>query len=65
MPLSFQTEDLNIKNKAKFGLVFNVNFELATFSEEINGIREIDDTQYPFRMSKPKLFLLLFKKIIA
>ena len=61
-----------IKNKIKFGFVFNLKFELATFSEEIiNGSIEIDGIQFPFtlkryldkyRMSKPKLFLLSKKK---
>ena len=61
-----------IKNKIKFGFVFNLKFEVATFSEErINGSIEIDGIQYPFtlkrcldkyRMSTPKLFLLSKKK---
>ena len=62
-----------IKNKIKFGFVFNLRFELATFSEEIiNDNIEIDGILYPFtlkryldkyKMSKSKL-LLLSKKII-
>ena len=41
-----------IKNKIKFGFVFNLKFELATFSEEIiNDSIEIDGIQYPFKLT--------------
>ena len=42
-----------VKTKIKLGFVFNLKFELPTFSEEvINDSIEIDGIQYPFTLKR-------------